>query len=250
MFAAVAIDEFPALDGVEGRGFGEDVLQDATVHVLPGRKSVAGENGGCDVEQVGALDHVAGPDVRAGGHEDPVVTVFLGGACRFVGELLGAKVIGVESMVGDEHHRGVLVRVFQELLQHHVVEDVSRVDDVSEQPEVIVFDVLPLWSAVPHEAVAVVVDRVVVDRREVPGVGLEQVGGGGVDRGALRRDLHHGGESTVDRLVDVGSFRYEGQDVLGLHLHRVHPEFGDLLQPFGGMDAIRPQRPGIAWFLG
>ena len=59
------IDELPALDGLEVGAFGEDVLEDATIHVLPGRKSVAGENGGSDVEQVG---EVAG--VREGGGGD------------------------------------------------------------------------------------------------------------------------------------------------------------------------------------
>ena len=228
----------------------EDVRQDPAVHVLAGGKAVAGEHRGGDVEKVGPLDRVAGPDVRAGGHEDAVVAMLLGGARGLVRDHRRAKVVRMETVVGDQHHGRVVVRVLQQLLEHHVVEDVPGVDDVPVDPEVVVADLLLLRRAILHEAVAVVVDRVVVDGREVPVLVLEEMGGGGVDGGALGRDLHDRGEPAVHGLVDVLAVRDERQEVRGPHLGRVHSKRGDLGHPFRRMDRIPLERPRVGWLLG
>ena len=56
---------------------------------------------------------------------------------------------------------------------------------------------------VPHEPVAEVIDRVVVDREEIPRLVVQQPGGGGMDAHAFRERPQEHGQALVFILIDL-----------------------------------------------
>src|SRR3974390_886554 len=97
--------------------------------------------------------------------------------------------IRMETVIGNQHHRSVRASQFEQRLKHHVVKTVSSVNDV------FVYLKLVLWNArdarwmVVHEPVTEVIDAVVVHRQEIPGLVLQNPGGGIMNRAVLGQNL-------------------------------------------------------------
>lgn len=228
---------FPSGDGGDGAVCGEEFLEDAAFHVVANGVAEGVEDGGGDIEQAGAVDGLGGfLDAGAFGEQDALLAVpdcDAGGDAR--GEL-GAQVIGVEAVVGDENDGGVRAGHFQEDLEHHVVGAVSAFHDMLVDFKILIGDACHLGRMVVHEVVGDFIDGAEVDGHEVPiGIRLHEVGGGGLDGVGLGHVLAEGTEAFVAGLVDEVAFGEEGLedflvDLMGGNAEFVHG-FREILRP-------------------
>jgi hypothetical protein len=151
---------------------------------------------------------------------------------------LGAQVVGMEAVVGDEDDGGLGAGHFQQDLEHHVVGAVGAFHDVLVDLEVLIGDACHLGRMVVHEVVGDFIDGAEVDGHEVPvGIRLHQVGGGGLDGVGLGHVLAEGMEAFVAGLVDEVALGEEGLedflvDLVGRHAEFVHG-FREILGPVG-----------------
>ena len=138
-------------------------------------------------------------------------------------------------MIRTENHRGLRPHHLQQPAEHHVVIAVSARDHVLVHLVILVRDRgVHLRRMVVHEAVAEVVDGVVVDGREVPRLVLDQPRGRGVDRATLGHDLRHRDQPVVLVLVDLGGIGHEGLHLFPVHVAGIDPQFAQRLgQPLG-----------------
>src|SRR6266566_10166126 len=77
-------------------------------------------------------------------------------------------------MVGHEDDGGLHPGESEERAKHHVVVKVSSFQTVLKNTEIPVVDVVLFWRMIPHEGVAEVVDRVVINSHEVPPLVLNE----------------------------------------------------------------------------
>ena len=99
-------------------------------------------------------------------------------------------------------------------------------NDVLVELEVLLRNPLLARRMVPHEAMAEMVDRVVVDGHEVPRLQLHDSRRGGVDGGALGDDLRQTLQALVLLLVDSRGVGDERQDLVGLQLPGMDAQLG------------------------
>ena len=118
----------------------EDLEQGPAVHVAAGGQVVEGEHRRGHVEQAGAEDQFVGADARPGGHENPERPVLGGRAGRFVGQITGPEMVGVEAVVAHEHHGHVLAGEFEHDAEHRVVKDVRPADHLGIEGEILLRD--------------------------------------------------------------------------------------------------------------
>ena len=222
------------------------------------------EHRGGHVEQPAAVDELVAFEPRAGGDEDPLRPMPDGDAGGYAGSELRPQVVAVEAVVGDDDDGRVGAGQLHEPAEKQVVKPVGGRDDPSVQLEVGLRDALHPRRVVGHEAVADLVDRPVVDCREVPvGLGLEKVRGGVVDRAGLGEPPREHPGPLVLRLVDgmrLGD--EEPDDAVGVDLVGADPQVvhhvGQARRPVGargrggprGGVVARPRVPQVAEHVG
>ena len=214
MHAALAGHVLPALDGGDLGRLLEDRDERLAVHVAADGKSVQREDRRAEIEHARAGDLTALADAWALRDEDAVGAVLDRRPRGLDGDVLGTQVVGMEAVVGEEDHRGVLPGEFEHRPEHQVVHAVARLDDAGVDLEVRIRDALLLWRVVLHEAVAEVVDAVQVHRHEVPRLELHERGRGGMDRGDLADDLGERLQALVLLLIDLVAVGDERPDVV------------------------------------
>ena len=96
-----------------------------------------------------------------------------------------------------------------------------------------------------HEAVAEVIDRVVVDREEIPRLVIQQPSRGGMDAHAFRERPHEHGQALVLILIDLSGQRNERLHHLRRQQVGMHAQIGQRLGQFRRMNRIRRQRPAL-----
>jgi len=129
----------------------------------------------------------------------------------------------MESVIADQHDRGILPCQFQQGSQHHVMVAVSHFDHMLIVLEILFAYPRQAGGVILHESMAEMVDRVIVDRHEVPGLELHRRRRGGVDRRALAEHLRHGLGSTILLLIDFGQFWEERENCIRGELLGMHP---------------------------
>ena len=172
-----------------------------------------------------------------------------GGAGGLARDVAQAQVVRVETVVGHQDHGGVLAGQIEQAAEHGVVKNIAHFHAVVEDPEIPVAHLRPLRRVVLHEGVAEVVDGIVVNAHQVPRLVLDQRGGGGVDAGAVRDDLHQRLDARVDlRLVEVLTAHaiqagQEGTQVVLGELRRVETQVLEVADEPLGVDGFRLERP-------
>jgi len=179
----------PAVDVGQSGRFGEGAQQRFAVHVAPNGQAKQGEDGGRDVQQAGAKHQLIAFDARAHHGEDAEMSVLIGWACRFIGQVLRAQVVAVEPVVGNDDDGGFIVDQFQIRAQHQVMKLIAGVHHVLVQLKISLFHPIQTRRVVFHETVAKMVDAVEIHAHEIPGFQLHQCGGGGVDAGIFSQIL-------------------------------------------------------------
>ena len=124
-----------------------------------------------------------------------------------IGNGRGAQVIRMKAMIRHENHGGVLAGFFEQRPQHLVVKLVSHRDHVVVQLEVALADPGLPRRMVSHEAVAEVIDRIEVDREEIPRLVIQQPNGGGLDAHAFGERPQEHGQPLVIVLIDLSGQR-------------------------------------------
>ena len=100
--------------------------------------------------------------------ENPIVAMFNGGPGWFGWNHPRSQVVGVKAVIGHQDVSCVWPAEFHQSAKHHVVIDIGCRDDVFVDLKVFFINVILLGSAILHEAMAEMVDRVVIDRSKVP----------------------------------------------------------------------------------
>ena len=169
-----------------------------------------------------------------------------GGLARDIAQ---AQIVRVEAVVGHEDDGGVLPGEVQEGAEHGVVVKIAHFHAVVEDLVVPVIHLRPLRRVVFHEGVTEVVDGVVVNAHQVPRLVLDQGGGGGVDAGAVRDDLHERLDARVlFRLVEILAAQAieageEGAQVVLGQLRRVEAQVLEVADEALRVDGFRLERP-------
>ncbi len=99
---------------------------------------------------------------------------------------------------------------------------------------------------IPHEPVAEVIDRVVVDREEIPRLIVQQPGGGGMDAHAFGERPQEHGQALVFVLIDLFGQRNERLDHLRRQQVGMHAQIGQRLGQFRRMNRIRAAAASLA----
>ena len=207
------------------------------------------EQGGADVDEAGAEDALVLADAGAHGGEDAELAVLGGRAGGLARDVAQAQVIRVEAVVGHQDDGGILTGQIEQGAEHGVVIEVAHFHAVVEDLEIPVANLRPLRRVVFHEGVAEVVDGVVVNAHQVPGLVLDQRGGGGVDAGAVRDDFGERLDARVLlRLVEVLAAHaieagQEGAQVVLGQLRRVETQVLEVADEPLGVDGFRLERP-------
>ncbi len=98
---------------------------------------------------------------------------------------------------------------------------------------------------VPHEAVAEVIDRIEVDREEIPRLVIQQPDGGGMDAHAFRERPQEHGQALVLILIDLSGQRNKRLHHLRRQQVGMHAQTGQRFGQFRRMNRIRQQRPAL-----
>ncbi len=250
--AVIAGDGVPAGDAGDfhGRVF-VDVDEHLAVHVLADWQAEEVEQGRADIDQAGAVHALVLADAGALGGEDAELAVLGSRAGGLARDVAQAQVVRVEAVVGHEDHGGVLTRESEQGAEHRIVIEVAHFHAVVEDLVVPVVHLRPLRRVIFHERVAEVVDGVVIDAHQVPGLVLDQGGGGGVDAGAVRDDLGERLDARVlFRLVEVlaGHAVEAGQErteVVLVQLRGMEAEVLEVADEALRMDGFRLERPFV-----
>src|SRR5207244_11380221 len=100
------------------------------------------------------------------GNKDPELTMLDGWASRFAWDSGWTQMIGMETVVGHKNDGRIVSRELEKRAKHHVVVAVSSFQAVVENTEIPVVDVILFGRVIPHEGVAEVVDRIVINSHE------------------------------------------------------------------------------------
>src|SRR5579885_2830380 len=98
---------------------------------------------------------------------------------------------------------------------------------------------------VPHEYVAEVIDRLIVDREEVPRLVVQQPDRRGVYAHRFRQSPQECGQTLVDLLIDLLRQRYKRLDYVGRQNVRMHAQTGQHPGQFRRMNRVRRERPAV-----
>ena len=246
MPAGIAFDRLPGLDAGDDRRALERRHERLAIHVPSNRKSVQREDRRCDIEQARTVDQRVPFHARPFHREHAVGPVLVGGTRRFVGQILRSQVVRVETMIRDDHDRGVIARELDHRAEHHVVKLVCAVHHVLVSLVVVGRDPVETGRVVLHESMAEVIDAVVVHRHEIPGLQLHHRGRGGVNARSLRQYLGNLPEARILFLIDLRGVRNERKDLLRFQFRRVDPKFLQRLGQSWRMDGTGPHGPGLA----
>ena len=246
----VAGHRVPAGDALDGGGrVFINIEEHLAVHVLTHRQAEEVEQGGTDVDEAGAVNALVLAEAGAHGGEDAELAVLGGGAGWFSRDIAQAQVVRVEAVVRHEDDGGVLPGQVQQGAEHGVVVKVAHFHAVVEDAVIPVIHLRPLRRVVSHEGVPEVVDGIVVNAHQVPRLVLDQGGGGGVNAGAVRDDLHERLDARVFfRLVEVLAAQAieageEGAQVVLGELRRVEAQVLEVAHQPLGVDGFRLERP-------
>src|SRR5579863_7102326 len=102
----------------------------------------------------------------------------VGNGCR-------TQMIRMEAMVRHQNDVSIGTRLLEQISQHSIVELIRHRDHVVIQLEITLRDPTLPRRMVAHETVTEMIDRVVVNREEIPGLMVQQPGGGGMHAHAL-----------------------------------------------------------------
>ena len=248
--AVIAGDGVPARDALDFlRRIFVNIEQDLAVHVLAHRQAEEVEQGGADIDEAGAEHTLVLADARALGGEDAELAVLGSRAGGLAWDVTQAQVVRVEAVVGHEDDGGVLTGEREQGAEHGIVIEVAHFHAVVEDLVVPVVHLRPLRRVVFHEGVAEVVDGVVVNAHQVPGLVLDQGGGGGVDAGAVGDDFRKRLDARVlFRLVEVLAGHaveagQEGTEVVLVQLRGMEAEVLEVADEALGVDGFRLERP-------
>jgi len=122
----------------------------------------------------------------------------------------------------------------QQTPEHQVVKAVAAGDHVFVQLERILGHAVQARRVVLHEAVAVVIDRRIVDGGEVLRVLLERERGGGVNVDGFCEDPGKRGETGVFVLIHFGGARHEKREQVLVDLFDAQAEFAQAGASAGG----------------
>ena len=95
-------------------------------------------------------------------------------ASRFAWDSGWTQMIGMETVVRHKNDCSIVARESEKRAKHHVVVAVSSLQAVLENAEVPVVDVILFRRVIPHEGVAEVVNRVVINSHKVPWLALDK----------------------------------------------------------------------------
>ena len=151
--------------------------------------------------------------------------------------------IAVESVIGEEHHRRIGARGFEEATKRGIVPFVHRVHHATKETLLALGDMRHLRRDKLHEVVADRVDRVKEDHRRVPRATRLQLR----DRRALdARGIRHQFDERLHAPVANAYFiklRQERLERVARKRPRALPARGDRVLTRCGMDGARDQRP-------
>ena len=150
----------------------------------------------------------------------------------------------VESVIRANNDQGVGSRQFDEPMQHHVLKTVNAGDDVLQQLKLALADVRLPWRMERHESVRKVVNRVEVNRGEIPVGPLHRRRRRCLDRAAFAEQSRERFDAAVFRLINLRCPRNEGQDQLFRHFLRLHPKRPKLSGRLGRMNRT-PAAPSM-----
>lgn len=129
--------------------------------------------------------------------------------------------------------------------QHHVVELVGGGNHVAVKIEIAFRNELLARRMVAHESVAEVIDGIVIDGEEIPGLVIEQPGGPGMNAGALGQRLHQAMQTAVLTGIDFERLGHEIAHHLPRQLLRMQSEPGQRAGQFRRMNSARQEGPGL-----
>src|SRR5262249_14628103 len=109
--------------------------------------------------------------------------------------------------------------------------------------ELLVRDAFHLWRMEIHEAMAEVVDAVVIDGQKIPWFVLQDPGGGVMDGTVFGKNFCERSKALVFFLIDFGSARNPRQNGGLLHFLYVHTKSGESFSQAFRMDRTGRERP-------
>jgi len=92
---------------------------------------------------------------------------------------------GFKTVVGAKDDCGIGPGEIKQSLEHHVVKSVGAFHDVFIDSKVLLSDPLQLGRVIGHEGVREMIDSIIVNSGEIPGLVLHQRGRDRVDRGVI-----------------------------------------------------------------
>ena len=212
---------FPARNGPCLRRLLEGPHQHFAIHVGAYRQTEQREQRGRNVQHAGAVQQFVLPEAWPGHYQNAEIAVFDGRSGWNQRDGCGPQMVGMETMVRHQDHVDILAGVAQERAQHLVVELVAGRHDVFVDLEIGFRNAFLPWRMVAHEPMAEMVDRVIVNREEVPFPVLQQPGCGGVHTHAFAQNRGHGGQAVVCVQIDLPGARHEVFDHDAVELVRM-----------------------------
>ena len=236
----------PSRDRFHLRRFLEGLTQHSAFHVLAHGQAEIGQDGWRHVQQTRAVDQRV--LLESGPHrgEDALRPVPHGDARRHSRREGGPQVVAVEAVIAHQHDGGVRSSKLHQPRQQQIVKAVGAVHHILVEREVRIRRPLHLRRVEGHELVADLVNRSVIDRREVPvRPVLHQPAGRGVHAAGLRKTLRQMPEPLVLRLVNARRIRHEQtQHLIRVDVPRTHAQrvemLCQLLRPVGARRRLRP----------
>ena len=238
-------DIVPTGDGGDLGWLFEGIQQYPSVHVFAHRQPKQRQYGRGDVQQPCAVDVGVLADAGAGHQQHAKVAVLDGGAGRLVGQLGWSQMVRVEAVVRADDDGGICRGQRQHRAKHHVVEAVAGLDHTFIALKIVFRNVRATGRVVLHEAVAKVINGVVIDPHEVPWLMLHRPGGRRVHRAAFGQDLHYRGEAFVLFLINLFRVRNKRDELLRYQLVGVQPQLGECLCQLRRVDRAGTHIPGL-----
>ncbi len=176
-----------------------------------------------------------------------------GDARRHAWSECGPQVIAVETVIGNEHHRGVRSGKLDQPMQHHVMNLISHIHDVLIDLKILVPNPIHFRRMIGHEIMAYLIECPEINGHEVPfGIGFHHIRRGRLNRIGLGQFLRELVEPPILRLVHLMSPRHKcTQHVIAGHFPRTHPqriEFrSQRFRPVGSRHRWRPGGGRCAW---
>ena len=229
----------------------EGLHQDAAVHIFADGQAEEREDSGRDIEERGAVNSFVLLDVIALHADYAELAVLHGRAGGFHGDATRTQMVGMEAVVGDHDDGGVGTGEIEQRLQHHVVKAVGAVDHVFVNLELGFGNAFHARRMVVHEAVAEVVDAVVVDGEKIPGFVLQDPGGGVVDGTVFGKNFGERLQAFIFFLIDLCGAGNPGKDGGFAYFGGMHAQLGEFVALLFGMNRAGRQGPRlIEWGYG